>query len=75
MWADRFLEDVRAEHDILADATQRAENMHQIRHERRLNKAERRALENPTIPPDDPRRNDMSSSKLVSSSTEDSDFH
>jgi hypothetical protein len=50
----------------------------QSRLERRYHKEERRTfilaqVENPTIPPDDPRWNDLSSSEPVSSSTEDSD--
>ncbi|KAM0826160.1 hypothetical protein ACQ4PT_069064 [Festuca glaucescens] len=60
MWAERFLEDVLAERAFYTDAAQRAEDRRQSHRERRLDKAQRRAfilaqVENPTIPPDDPR--------------------
>jgi hypothetical protein len=54
------------------------EDRHQSRLERRLNKAQRHAfilaqVENPTIPPHDPRWNDLSSLAPFSISTEDYD--
>jgi hypothetical protein len=76
-WARRFPNDVRAMEAFEDERAQRKFDRRQSRLERRYDKAERRAfilaqVENPTIPPDDPRWNDLSSSKPVSSSTENS---
>jgi hypothetical protein len=77
-WARCFPDEVHAMEVFEDEHAQRMFDRCQRRLERSYKKAERRAfilaqVENPTIPPDDRWWNDLSSSKPVSSLTEDSD--